>query len=354
MNGKPLQQLQQFLKDQYSKPEALFFLSCGACVLMLVWTLFVSPQPQAAPGLAASGVIDRKLDAEVTEVLLAEAPVTEVVATEPVELLLQADTLMSPAPPDPLPEMTPETLPQVQAYVAIILDDIGNNSALGMQAVSLPGAVTYAVLPHTPFGEKLARKANELGKEVMLHAPMSNLAQRPLGEGGLTPLLSEQEFSQSLLRSIASIPFVEGVNNHMGSELTEARLQMQWLMRELRKQDLYFVDSLTTARSVAAQTASEYGVPNLRRHVFLDNQTTFENIDFEFRRMIAIARSEGMAVAIGHPYKETLDYLQSALPSLEAQGVRLITVSDMLALNAPPVPFVGPAPELSSAAAPDS
>ncbi len=218
-------------------------------------------------------------------------------------------------------------------YITIILDDIGNNELLGSRAVNLPGEVTYAVLPHTPFGEELALQAHALGKEVMLHAPMSNVGQRPLGEGGLTPALDEEEFVATLTSSIASIPFIQGVNNHMGSELTSAKLQMEWLMRELKKHDLYFVDSLTTAQSVAGATATEYEVPNLTRQVFLDNKTTFANIDYEFQRLLGIARTRGSAVGIGHPYVETLDYLEMVLPLLEAQGIKLIPVSEMLELK---------------------
>jgi uncharacterized protein len=220
------------------------------------------------------------------------------------------------------------------ALITIILDDIGNSEELGMRAIALPGAITYAVLPHTPFGDTLARAAHLAGKEVMLHAPMSNLAQHPLGEGGLTPHLSEEEFTASLRRSIDAVPHIRGVNNHMGSELTGAHLQMQWVMRELKARELYFVDSLTTPKSVAASTATEFAVPNLRRQVFLDNKATFENIDFEFRRLLEIAKKNGSAVGIGHPYPETLAYLEQVLGTLEEMGIRLVAVSEMLQLQA--------------------
>jgi uncharacterized protein len=311
----------------------------GACVIVpasaLVWLLFFQPVPglDSQPAMFSALALERSADED-------EEEGDDLIYTG--TLVRQEAT--APVPAEPIPAQTiagqPVSVQEVvtdalaeKIYIAIILDDIGNNAALGAQAIALSGAITYAVLPHTPHGEKLALLAHRAGKEVMLHAPMSNLAQHPLGEGGLTPLLSEEEFTASLLRSIAAVPFAKGVNNHMGSELTSARLQMQWLMRELKSKNLYFVDSLTTATSVAAETAGEYAVPNLRRHVFLDNQATFENIDFEFKRLLNIARDKGSAVGIGHPYPETLAYLEQALDTLEAEGIELIPVSRMLELN---------------------
>ncbi|WP_083264406.1 divergent polysaccharide deacetylase family protein [Pseudohongiella acticola] len=214
--------------------------------------------------------------------------------------------------------------------LAIILDDIGYNAEAGERAVNLPGAITYAVLPFTPHGKMLAQMAHDAGKEVMLHAPMSNLAGMALGEGGLTLTLTEAEFTQTLRAAIADIPHIAGVNNHTGSELTAVEQPMQWVMRELKAQDLFFVDSMTTGKSVAARVALENQVPTMKRHVFLDNEASHEAIDREFKRALDIARSQGFAVAIGHPYPETLEYLEQALDDLPALEITLVPASALL------------------------
>lgn len=214
--------------------------------------------------------------------------------------------------------------------LVIILDDIGYSAEAGERAVNLPGAITYAVLPFTPHGQALAQMAHDAGKEVMLHAPMSNLAGMALGEGGLTLTLSEEEFVRTLRAAIADIPHVVGVNNHTGSELTAAVQPMQWVMRELKSQGLFFVDSMTTGKSVAEKIAIDNQVPALKRHVFLDNEATPEAIDREFRRALAIAQQQGFAVAIGHPYPETLDYLEQALGQLPAHNIALVPASALL------------------------
>lgn len=214
--------------------------------------------------------------------------------------------------------------------LVIILDDIGYNAQAGERAINLPGAVTYAVLPFTPHGQALAQMAHNAGKEVMLHAPMSNLAGMALGEGGLTLTLTEEEFVSTLRAAIADIPHVTGVNNHTGSELTAAEQQMQWVMRELKAQDLFFVDSMTTGKSVAEKIAIDNEVPALKRHVFLDNEVTPEAIDREFQRAIVIAQQQGFAVAIGHPYPATLAYLEQAIDTLPEHNISLVPASALL------------------------
>lgn len=217
------------------------------------------------------------------------------------------------------------------ATLVIIIDDLGYRLVEGEATVNLPGRLSVAVLPHTAHGRYLARAAHRVGKEVLLHAPMSALDQRPLGPGALTGELTEAEFRDTLTQALAGVPHAVGVNNHMGSELTGQRQQMQWLMTLLAEQDLYFVDSRTNKDSVAAEVAAELGLPHLSRQIFLDNTPTREAIAEQFAVLVGLARREGVAIAIGHPYPETIAFLNEVLPTLEGQGLRLATVSEALA-----------------------
>ncbi|MDO8273194.1 MAG: divergent polysaccharide deacetylase family protein [Gammaproteobacteria bacterium] len=243
-------------------------------------------------------------------------------------------------PPTTLPIEQPVEEPSIVPtpsgsphYIALIIDDIGYSGPLGERAIALPGAVTYAVLPHTPFGIELAELAHSHSKEVMLHAPMSNLAHQPLGPGALTDALSQEDFVATLKGNIDAVPHLQGINNHMGSALTGMQTQMQWVMEVLKERGLYFVDSFTTAQSVAGATAREQEIPTTTRNVFLDNETTAEDIDREFQRLLQTAREKGSAVGIGHPYEETLDYLEKALPALAQENIELISVSAMIRLQ---------------------
>ena len=217
------------------------------------------------------------------------------------------------------------------AKIAIIIDDLGNNWALGQQAVDLPGAVTYAVLPRRTYSAALARRAHDAGKEVMLHLPMQASDGRRLGQGGLHLGLSRAEFARQVRLGLAAIPHAVGVNNHMGSLLTRHPAAMRWLMEDLGCFDrLYFVDSRTDVRTVARDSARAAGLSNAQRDVFLDNRREPAYIRAQLRRLVAKAKQQGSAIAIGHPYPATLKVLTEELPALAAQGIQLVPVSRLV------------------------
>ena len=224
---------------------------------------------------------------------------------------------------------------QDQKRIVIIIDDVGHNLKRGRAAVDLPGKLNFAVIPYTPHGVELAERAHNAGKEVLLHAPMSTLGDDPLSRGGLTAEMDRDEFRTTLAGALEQVPHIKGVNNHMGSDLTERRQQMAWVMQELRWRELYFVDSRTSENTVAAQVAKEFNVPNLSRDVFLDNDRSPEQIDERFQALLARAERDGLAIAIGHPYAETIAYLEEELLTVHDRGFRPVFVSEVVEGDAP-------------------
>jgi len=214
--------------------------------------------------------------------------------------------------------------------LAIIIDDIGYSAALGERSLALPGDFTYAVLPLAPHGSRLARQGAAAGKEIMVHNPMSNIQGLPLDAGALDGTMSRSDFLDTLDSNIQALPDARGLNNHMGSQLTQETEPMGWLMEDLAERGFYFIDSRTTAASRARETARRYRVPSLQRDVFLDHERDPEQIQRELERAIALAQRRGFAVAIGHPYPETLDVLEQLPAQLEEAGVELVFVSELL------------------------
>lgn len=226
--------------------------------------------------------------------------------------------------------LEPETLPAITARVAIIIDDIGYNLKQGLRSARFPGPLTLAVLPHTPNGFALAELGFESGKAIMLHAPMSNLRQTRLDPGGLTANMTRDEFIRTLRHNIEAIPHVIGINNHMGSYLTQLHAPMNWLMTELKHQQLFFIDSRTSADSQAWEVAQQHGLSSHKRDVFLDHERESDAIEKQFERMVTLAKRRGSALAIGHPYPETLTVLERLVPQLRGQGIELVTIERLL------------------------
>jgi uncharacterized protein len=216
--------------------------------------------------------------------------------------------------------------------IAIIIDDIGNQKT-DLNLIDLPFPLTFAVLPHTPYGQRAARYAFQNHKDVMLHMPMQPSNGKTPGPGALTGDMSKQQVQQNLQAALADIPYAIGMNNHMGSHYTELEQPMAWTMEYLSKRHLFFVDSLTTARSQAEKYARQFGVTKLSRQVFLDNEQSEAAIAKQFETLLRIARKHKSAIAIAHPYPETYKFLRKQLPKLQEQGIVLVGITQLLPQN---------------------
>ncbi|MEQ3635468.1 divergent polysaccharide deacetylase family protein [Alcanivorax sp.] len=218
--------------------------------------------------------------------------------------------------------------------IAIIIDDLGYSRQQGQAIIDLPAPVTCAVIPFSPHGRRLAERASLVGKEVLVHMPMATQGHLKLDRGGLQNGMDEPQFLDAVRQALSQIPQARGLNNHMGSALTEQTQTMGWLMSELKVHRLFFVDSRTSSHTVAQQVAQQVGLPNAGRDIFLDNERDLININQQFNRLIRLARQRGQAIAIGHPYPETVHYLQQVLPLMEEAGIDVVPVSSLLSTPA--------------------
>lgn len=221
---------------------------------------------------------------------------------------------------------------RVAPAVSIIIDDLGYRLRQDLRAIRLDGAVTCAFLPRSPYARRLAKLAHVQGKEVMLHLPMQAIGPRELDDGGLQMAMSRRQFDRIVREGLEAVPYVRGVNNHMGSLLTQYPERMRWLMEDLKlhRGQLYFVDSFTTFHSVAHAVAVENDLPTIRRDIFLDTHRDPDFIRRQFELLLERAAEHGTAVAIGHPYPETLDFLEANLDRLAEHGIELLPVSALI------------------------
>lgn len=223
---------------------------------------------------------------------------------------------------------------QAKPIISIIIDDLGYQYKVGQRAVKLNGNITCAFLPNAPYARRLAEQAHRQQKEVMLHLPMEAEAGNQLGSGALTQCMSEKDFKSLVHSNLAAVPHVRGFNNHMGSRLTKSPRLMGWLMQAaMFRDDLYFVDSRTTMQSVAQHEAERRRIATTRRDVFLDYERNADVVAEQLANLVRHARRHGTALAIGHPYPETLTTLETWLPTLQQQGIELVPVSELIRIR---------------------
>ena len=222
--------------------------------------------------------------------------------------------------------------PPSRAQVSIIIDDLGEQHLAGLRAIELPGAVAVAFLPGGRHTAAQADYAYRRGKEVLLHLPLQPGGAARAHPAALRADGGPEQVREYLDAALAAVPHASGINNHQGSLATTQAEPMDWLMREVaQRPGLYFVDSRTTASSLAYRAARRHGVPSTERNVFLDTLRGEAAVRQAFEELVVKALRDERALAIGHPYPETLKVLAEELPKLERYGIRLVAPSELIA-----------------------
>lgn len=234
------------------------------------------------------------------------------------------------APEPVLPPSVPTPLDR-QPKVAIIIDDLGYDRRMARRFLELDSEFTFSILPHTPHTRTISREVQKKGRELILHLPMEPVEYPRIdpGPGALFMSMTPDELIEQLRSNLAAVPGIKGVNNHMGSRLTAAPDQMNQIFSILKQQNLYFVDSRSTAQTRGRSSARLLQVPFAERDVFIDHVQDPEFIRSQCRKLIRIARKKGVAVGIAHPHKTTYRVLLEMLPELQKE-VRLVPVSEVV------------------------
>ncbi len=229
----------------------------------------------------------------------------------------------------------PATTPANPArpMIAIIIDDVGHRPISQIQPLlDLKVPVTFAVLPHLSHSSTNSMYLHQHLYEVMLHMPMEpdNFPKTNPGEGAILSYLNESEVRTAVRQALKSVPFVVGVNNHMGSKITANRTLMDAALEEVKKHDLYWIDSRTNPKTVAYALAKSKGMRTTERDVFLDAEESYEFTIKQLEETRTIADREGRAVAIGHPYPSTIRALRDVMPRLDREGYQFVFASRLL------------------------
>lgn len=217
--------------------------------------------------------------------------------------------------------------PDVTGLIAIVIDDLGVDRRRTQQVVDLPAPLTLAWLTYADDLAAQVARGQAAGHETLAHVPMEPLGPADPGPGALYVTSNLDALQIGLVEHLAKVPGAIGFNNHMGSRLTADPAAMLALSETAGRWGWLVLDSLTTARSQFAASARQQNVTALVRDVFIDHDRSFEGVESALRQIELIARDQGSAIAIGHPYDETITSLTAWLPSLQAKGLQLVPLS---------------------------
>jgi uncharacterized protein len=216
------------------------------------------------------------------------------------------------------------------ARLAIIIDDLGNDREAAETLFQLPFPLTVSVLPHLQHSAEISEEASRRGFQVMLHIPIEAPAGTKSERVELRPGMEPEQVTNLVQQMLETVPQAEGANNHQGSVGTSDAALMDAIMPALRERDLYFVDSRTSAATVAFTAARRAHVRTASRDVFLDDTEEVSAIHHQLELAVQDAKLHGSAIAIGHPHPTTLQVLSEDLPKLEREGVTLVFASQVV------------------------
>ncbi len=226
-----------------------------------------------------------------------------------------------------------QSVPDDGARVVIVLDDMGVDKRRSKAAVALPLKVTLSYLAYAPNVATQAAEAKAAGHELMLHLPMEPESQEiNPGPNVLLSGLPAADLRANIRWNLSRFSGYVGINNHMGSRFSKDAEGLSVLMNELKGTGIFFLDSVTTPKSVAVDVARKVGVPAIARHIFIDHEDDADAIARQLGRTVRIAKKNGLAIAIGHPRDKTLAALKDWLPGLARQGVELVPLKSVIDL----------------------
>ena len=208
---------------------------------------------------------------------------------------------------------------------------MGMNRRLSRAVADLDARLTLAYLPYAPELSSLTEPARNSGHELIIHMPMEPMDGRiDTGPIALKDDMGRDEVAAMMEKAFESFDGFVGVNNHMGSRLTQNETAMGWVMEALDDRGLFYVDSKTIASSIAADAAREQGIDYAERDVFLDHEDSAAFVANALRKAERVALKKGYAIAIGHPKAVTVEGLRQWIPTLEARGFEIVPVSELL------------------------
>ncbi|OIQ51564.1 Divergent polysaccharide deacetylase [Pseudodesulfovibrio hydrargyri] len=230
-------------------------------------------------------------------------------------------------------EATPRIIARPEAKgpkLVVVIDDVGENYGVlkGLAGLDLP--LTFAVWPHASHTRECVELISGTHHDLLVHFPMEPMGYPKVkpGDDALFVSMTGSQIRQRIKENLERIPEAIGVNNHMGSRFTSNGPGMAVALAEFKRHGLFFLDSLTSGKSVGRATAQNVGIPFYERDTFLDNVKDVNAILLQLRKTERVAQRQGRAIAIGHPYRQTLAALKQWQDSRDT-SIQVIPLSKL-------------------------
>ncbi|GAA0337464.1 divergent polysaccharide deacetylase family protein [Bacillus carboniphilus] len=232
------------------------------------------------------------------------------------------------------PQGLAESPDEPKNELAIVIDDLGNDMKGTEEMLMLPTKLTVAVMPFMPTTKEDAELAHKYGHEVILHLPMQPKRGKKswLGPGAITTDLSNEEIRKRVEDAIKDVPHIVGMNHHMGSKATEDERVMRIVLEVCKEKGLFYLDSMTSSKSVVEKLAKELNVPYLENDFFFDDVYTTRHISKQANLLAHKIPENEQPIAIGHvgiTGPKMVTVLKQFIPIFEKRA-NIVHLSDLI------------------------
>jgi hypothetical protein len=231
-------------------------------------------------------------------------------------------------------EISTLTKKQVSAFgkgkIALILDDWGYNLKNLKLLNRIRKPITIGVLPNLAYSRKISELLPEMGFEVILHLPLESYERKNMEKDTIYCYMKKNEIIGIFNSALLSVPTAKGISNHMGSKATEDRKVMSTLFKEMKKRNLFFLDSLVTKKSICKDLAQELGIKIAKRDIFLDNINQKSYIKNQLKKLVYLAKMNGEAIGVGHDRKLTIEVIKEEMENLVKEDIEFVYLSQMV------------------------
>lgn len=216
--------------------------------------------------------------------------------------------------------------------IAIVIDDLGQSLEPAVRLLEIGQPITFSVIPNLPHSQQIVDLAREYGYEAIIHLPMEprDYPNTKPGPDALLLSMSGEEIRLKIDEALETVDGVTGMNNHMGSRFTEDEERMRQVLKVLKKKRLFYLDSLTTPKSVGYRIARDIGLSAARRDVFIDHYKESAEIRKSLDQLVTLARKRGQAIGIGHPYEDTIQVLTEEIGAIVDMGFEFVVISELM------------------------
>tara|TARA_R110002096_G_scaffold416576_2_gene619215 strand:+ start:27282 stop:28415 length:1134 start_codon:yes stop_codon:yes gene_type:complete len=219
------------------------------------------------------------------------------------------------------------TVPAGNVKVILVIDDLGIVKKTTKQMIDMDAPLTLSFLPYASEISTQVNEAYQKGHDILVHIPMEPKGKADPGPHALLSSTSGRVQMDSIHYNLGQFSNYVGINNHMGSQFTEDEVAVNRLLDVVKDRGLLVLDSKTTSKSKLETLALQKNIPVTNRDVFLDNEQDLNYILGQLAELERVAKKQGSALAIGHPYTQTVAALKLWIPTLAAKGITIVPIS---------------------------